>query len=200
MNQTEENNAYDCSDHRIERIGLSIPDIPLSPEEWVSRRSSPYWYPPLEHLIERAERHTESDREESYPSRLRDDSLPEEDLSREKYGNESLSKVSELIIVVAILSEYVSNPVKQSHLSISIVPSDTEDDRMDEDEGIEKIRKRKLPIGHEYENESYECREDLENPHEIIMGRYRRPDKDEDESDEEGEMVGHGDNYIFTFS
>lgn len=191
MQPTEKNDSHDCPDHRIEHIRLGIPDIPLCPEEWITRRSSKYRYPPLEHLIERAKCHTEGYREESCPTLLRDDSFAKEDLSREKCGDESLREVSDFIIVVASLTEDISDPVKKWDFRIGVVPTDTEDDRMDEDKCVEKIRQRKSAIRHEDEDQSDESREDLEEPREIIMWRYRRPDKDEEKGDEEGEVIRH---------
>lgn len=191
MQSTEKYDPYDRPDHRIEHIWLCIPDIPLCPEEWVSCRSRPYRYPPLEHLIERAKCHTEPYRKHSYPTLLHDDSLPEEDLSREKYRDEPLREVSDFIIVITSLTEDISDPVKKWYFRIGIVSTDTEDDRVDENERVEKICKRELLIGDEDEDESDEGREDLQKPCEVVMWRYRWPYEDEEKSDEEGEVVGH---------
>ena len=77
--------------------------------------------------------------------------------------------MSDFIIVVACLSEYVAYPAKERYLRIGIVSTDTEDDRMDEDECIEKICEWELPIRHEDDDESDEGRKDLKSPREIIM-------------------------------
>ena len=100
--------------------------------------------------------------------------------------------MSDFIIVIASLTESISNPVKKWDFRIGIVPTDTEYDRVDEDECIEKVRKWELLIGDEYEDESDKGREDLQNPREVVMWCYRWPDEDEDKSDEEGETVAHG--------
>ena len=71
---------------------------------------------------------------------------------------------------------------------------------MDEDECIEKICEWELPIRHEDDDESDEGRKDLKSPREIIMRQGRRPDEDDEKSDEKGEVVAHGEGYIFTIS
>ena len=81
--------------------------------------------------------------------------------------------MSELIIVVASLTEDITYPVKEWHFRIGIVSTDTEDDRVDEDECIEKVRQWKLSIGHEDDDQSDESREDLESPREVVMWYYR---------------------------
>jgi hypothetical protein len=100
--------------------------------------------------------------------------------------------VSDLIIVVASLSEDIAYPVKEGNLRIGIVSSDTEDDRVDEDECVEKVRQGESAIRHEDYDEPDDGREDLESPCEIVMWRYRRPEEDEEKGDEEGEVKAHG--------
>lgn len=99
--------------------------------------------------------------------------------------------MSDLIIVIACLSEYIAYPVKEWDFCIGIVSSDTEDDRMDEDECIEKVREWEPAIRHEDDDEPDDGREDLESPREIVMWSYRRPEEDEEKGDEEGEVIAH---------
>lgn len=103
----------------------------------------------------------------------------------------------DFIIVIASLTESISNPVKKWYFCIGVVSTDTEDDRMDEDECVEKVRKRELLIGDEYKDESDKGREDLQKPREIIMWRYRWPDEDEEKGGEEGEVIVHNENYKY---
>ena len=81
--------------------------------------------------------------------------------------------MSEFIIVVASLTEDIAYPVKEWDFRISIVPTDTEDDRMDEDERVEKIRQWELAIRHKDDDEPDDGREDLKSPREVVMWCYR---------------------------
>ena len=78
--------------------------------------------------------------------------------------------------------------------------TDTEDDRVDEDERVEEICQWELAIGHEDDDESDDGREDLESPREVVMWYYRWPEEDEEKGDDEGEVVAHVKNYLICSS
>lgn len=99
--------------------------------------------------------------------------------------------MSDLIIVIASLNEDIAYPVKERHFCIGIVLTDTEDDRMDEDESVEKIRQGESTIRHEENDEPDESGECLEEPREVVMWCYSWPEEDEEKDDEEGEVVAH---------
>lgn len=170
---------------------MRIPDISLCPEECITRTTTQDSDSPLEELVECAECYTESNRDDIGPICPIYHVSTDEYLSRDEYRDESLYEVSDLIIVVARLSEVVSYPVKKWNFCVRIVSTHTEDDSMDEDERIEEVCERELLVC-EYEyRESENCREDFEYPCEVVVWTDARPSEYDEEYSREPKWISH---------
>jgi hypothetical protein len=172
---------------------LRVPRVALRAEEGGRRFAGRRRRPPLDQLVEGAHRETDRRDQEEEPLPGPERRPTEEDLPGEDRRDEALHEVAEAVVVVAGETEGVPHPEAERDLGVGVVSARHQDDRVEEEEAVEKGRQAEPPVGRDEQRHADEDRRHLEHPGEAVVRRDARQREERDrEAEEDGRLpVAH---------
>jgi hypothetical protein len=141
----------------------------LAPEKISSRGAAEERDPPLDQLIKRADAQANRDDEKRQPVWSGKNTDAQNDFTRDNRGNETLQKVAEPVVVVALPGEDWPEPVEQWNARIGVMAADAQHADMERNQGVAEGGKSKAPVGCEKNGETDEARTGFEPPGKTIV-------------------------------
>lgn len=169
MKFRQQRERHNCTDRGIEHIALRIPYIALRAEECLRRFAGADRHAPLEELVHGAEGEADADDQEIAPAGRGDDLFADEELADDQCRDESLGEMTHFIVIVPRLSERIADPVEERHFRVGVMTAHRKDGGVDDDERIGKIGEREAIVGSGENNETDQCRKDLQEPGELVF-------------------------------
>ncbi len=113
--------------------------------------------PPLEQLVECADREAHADEEEPQPPAARQPGGAKQQLTANERRRESLHEVTDAIEVVAGQIESIAHPIPDGHFRVRVSRANGENEVVDDDHGVDDARKAKSPVRRQQHNDADEA-------------------------------------------
>ncbi len=120
------------------------------------------------------------------PSRTVKDLVANDDFASDDDRNESLHKVPEFVVIVSLLAKLIPDPFKHRNLGVGVVAADHEDDAMNQNQDVCKLRQRIRVARIPDDGGSQHGRKHFEKPGWVIMRIHCRPDEGSEKNRDPG--------------
>lgn len=171
MGFCQEEKGRDRADEGQQHIGLGIPDISLGAKKGFGAGAAEHRDPPFDQFVKGAECKAEAADEKISPSGGSDHPFSNHNFPRDDGRDKALSKVADLVVIVALQLEAVSNPVKQRNLGVRVMATDHQDDAVKQNQKVAQRGQRKLFAAQRQDNDTDQRRQYFQKPGRIIFRR-----------------------------
>jgi len=200
MDPAERKLGNDRADKSKEHVPLRVPGVALGTQERVSALAQDHGGPPLNQLVQGADSEADTCHQKEEPCAGSEWCAPEKDLAGDHGRNKTLGEMAETVVMVPGKSEEVAYPVPCRDLGVGVMTSDHENDRMQDNQAVQKGREGKTAVRRDKERRRNDDRRHLEHPGEPVVRIDSGEEKEGNGDAEQSNVfagIRHGRDLIF---